>query len=135
MHSVVLYMVYTKNGAVSKVNQKFISHLTRAQHTPSAAATVQVSQALVTVLECLHPGSRDTHSYGNQFHPRLGVAHRRPFPAATPSWKLAPRPRSKYENLCNNIYIIKLKLYKLLNLINKTAPFFCVYPVLYNLSH
>jgi len=24
-------------------------------------------------------------------------AHRRPSPAATPSWKLAPRPRSKHE--------------------------------------
>ena len=35
-----------KNGAVSKVNKKFISHLTRAQRTPSAAATVQVSHAL-----------------------------------------------------------------------------------------
>jgi len=34
--------VYTqKNGAVSKVNKKFISHLTRAQRTPSAAATVK----------------------------------------------------------------------------------------------
>jgi len=35
-----------KNGAVSKVNKKFISHLTRAQRTPSAAATVRVSHAL-----------------------------------------------------------------------------------------
>jgi hypothetical protein len=35
-----------KNGAVSKVNKKFISQITRAQHTPSAAATVQVSHAL-----------------------------------------------------------------------------------------
>ena len=34
------------NGAVSKVNKKFISHLTRAQRTPSAAATVQVCHAL-----------------------------------------------------------------------------------------
>ena len=34
------------NDAVSKVNKKFISHLTRAKHTPSAAATVQVSHAL-----------------------------------------------------------------------------------------
>jgi len=34
-----------KNGAVSKVNNKFISHLTRAQRTPSAAATVNVSHA------------------------------------------------------------------------------------------
>jgi hypothetical protein len=35
-----------KNGTVSKVNKKFISHLTRVQRTPSAAATVQVSHAL-----------------------------------------------------------------------------------------
>ena len=34
------------NGAVSKVNRKFIYHLTRAQPTPLAAATVQVSHAL-----------------------------------------------------------------------------------------
>ena len=31
------------NCAVSKVNKKFISHLTRAKRTPSAAATIQVS--------------------------------------------------------------------------------------------
>jgi len=31
---------------VSKCNKKFISHLTRAQPTPSAAATVQVPHAL-----------------------------------------------------------------------------------------
>ena len=34
------------NGAVSKLNKKFISHLTRAKRTPLAAATVQVSHAL-----------------------------------------------------------------------------------------
>ena len=38
-----------KNGVVSKVNKKFISHLTRAQCTPSAAATVRVSHALPAV--------------------------------------------------------------------------------------
>ena len=37
------------NGAVSKVNKKFISHLTRAKRTPSAAVTVQVSHALPAV--------------------------------------------------------------------------------------
>ena len=37
------------NGAVSKVNKKFISLLTRAQRTPSAAAHVQVSHALPAV--------------------------------------------------------------------------------------
>ena len=45
------------NGAVSKVNKKFISHLTRAQRTPSAAATVQVSHALLAVrFSCLLRG-------------------------------------------------------------------------------
>ena len=34
------------NGAVSKVNKKFIFRLTRAKRTTSAAATVQVSRAL-----------------------------------------------------------------------------------------
>ena len=37
------------NGAVSKVNKKFISHFTRAKRTPSAAATFQVSHALPAV--------------------------------------------------------------------------------------
>jgi len=44
------YTGYTqKNGAVSKVNKEFISRLTQAQRTPSAAATVQVSHALPAV--------------------------------------------------------------------------------------
>ena len=48
-----------KNGVVSKVNKKFISHLTRAQRTPSAAAAVQVSHALPAVLfSCLLRGRR-----------------------------------------------------------------------------
>ena len=63
-----------KNCAVLKVNKQFISHLTRAQLTPSAAATIQVSHALITILQCVHPGSHDTHPHGNQIHPRLGVA-------------------------------------------------------------
>ena len=52
------YTEYTqKNGAVSNVNKKFISHLTRAQRTPSAAATVQVSPALPAVrFSCLLRG-------------------------------------------------------------------------------
>ena len=45
------------NGAVSKVNKKFISHLTRAKCTPSAAATVHVSHALPAVrFSCLLRG-------------------------------------------------------------------------------
>ena len=46
----IIYTVCLQmNGAVSKVNKKLISHLTRAQRTPSAAATVQVSHALPAV--------------------------------------------------------------------------------------
>jgi len=46
-----------KNRAVSKVNKKFISQLTRAQRTPSTAATVQVSHALPAVrFSCLLRG-------------------------------------------------------------------------------
>ena len=57
----MLFKHYTgctqKNGAVSKVNKKFISHLTRAQRTPSAAATFQVSHELPTVrFSCLLRG-------------------------------------------------------------------------------
>ena len=45
------------NGAGSKVNKKFISHLTRAKPTPSAAATVQVPHALPAVrFSCLLRG-------------------------------------------------------------------------------
>ena len=46
-----------KNGAVSKVNKKLTSHLTREQRTPSAAETVQVSHALPAVrFSCLMRG-------------------------------------------------------------------------------
>ena len=45
------------NGAVSKVNKKFISHLTWAKRTPSAAAAVQVSHTLPAVrFSCLPRG-------------------------------------------------------------------------------
>ena len=44
------YTGYTqKNGAVSKITRNLFLNLTRAQRTPSAAATVQVSHALPAV--------------------------------------------------------------------------------------
>ena len=53
------------NGAVSKVNKKFISHLTRAKHTPLATATVQVSHALPAVrFSCLLLGRGVTFQDG-----------------------------------------------------------------------
>ena len=51
------YKSLQKNDAVSKINKKFISHLTWAKRTPSAAATVQVSHALPAVrFSCLMRG-------------------------------------------------------------------------------
>ena len=52
------YTGYTqKNGAVLKVNKKFIFYLTQAQRTPSTAVTVQVSHALAAVrFSCLLQG-------------------------------------------------------------------------------
>jgi len=60
------YTGYTqKNAAVSKVNKKFISHLTWAQLTPSAAATIQVSHALPAVrFSCLLRGRGATFQDG-----------------------------------------------------------------------
>ena len=60
------YTEYTQmNGAVSKVNKKFISQLTRSQHTPSAAATVQVSHALPAVrFSCLLRGRGASYQDG-----------------------------------------------------------------------
>ena len=53
------------NGAVSKVNKKFISHLTQAKYTPSAAETVQVSHALPAVrFSCLLWGRGDSFQDG-----------------------------------------------------------------------
>ena len=53
------------NGAVSKVNKKFISHLTRAQRTPLAAANVHVSHALPVVrFSCLLRGRGVSLQYG-----------------------------------------------------------------------
>ena len=53
-----IYTTYTqKNGVVSKVNKKLISHLTLAKRTQSSAATVQVSHALPAVrFSCLLRG-------------------------------------------------------------------------------
>jgi hypothetical protein len=52
------YTGYTqKNGTVSKVNKKSISHLTRGKRTPSAAAAIQVSDVLPAVrFPCLLRG-------------------------------------------------------------------------------
>ena len=63
-----------KNGAGSKVNNKFISHLTRAQRTPSAVATVQVSHALPAVRSLvLTAGPRGQFTRWRRIRIRLSV--------------------------------------------------------------
>ena len=69
-------------------------------------------------------------------------AHRKPFLAATRSWKLAPRPRSKHEKRTAGspwetwtvaaadgvrCALVRWEINFLLTF--ETAPFFCVYPV------
>jgi len=44
------------NGSVSKIDKKFLSQFIPAKRTKSAAANVQVSHALMTILECVYPG-------------------------------------------------------------------------------
>ena len=62
------------NDAVSKFNKKFISHLTRAQRTPSAAATVQVSPALPAVRSLvLTAGLRGQFTRWRRSRKRLSV--------------------------------------------------------------
>jgi hypothetical protein len=47
---VIAYTEYSQqNGAVSKVNKKSISQLTRVKRTPSAVKTIQVSRVLPVV--------------------------------------------------------------------------------------
>ena len=60
-----IYRVFTKEWRGFKINKKFISHLTRAKRTPSAAATVQVSNALPAVrFSCLMRGRGDSFQDG-----------------------------------------------------------------------
>jgi hypothetical protein len=132
----IRYTAYAqKNCAISKVNKKFISHLTRAQRTPSAAAAAQVSHALITVLQCVHPGSHDTHPHGNQIHPRLGVAcplywsvvhalsdHE----VSWGTWAMVVRKRCVWRTPKERNRMV---LDPANGVALETAPFFCVYPV------
>ena len=45
----------------------------------------------------MHGASFLNRALYSQIWTPQNVAHRKPFPAVTPSWKLTPRPRSKHE--------------------------------------
>ena len=101
-----------KNGAVSKVNKKFISHLTRAQRTTSAAATVQVSQALVAVrFSCLLRGRLASFQDGVAARkgfmcaPFWGVQicdYSARFRKGAPAWCVFSKPCTKLTLHCNH---------------------------------
>ena len=72
----------------------------------------------------------------------LNRAHRKPFPAATPSWQLAPRPRIKHEKwtagsaletwtvaAADGVRFARVRWENNFLLIFETAPFFCKHPV------
>jgi len=74
--------------------------------------------------------------------PPQNGAHRKPFSSATPSWKLAPRPRSKHEKrtagsawetwtvaAADGVRFARVSWETNFLLTFETAPFFCVYPV------
>ena len=62
------------NGAVSKVNMKLISHLTLAQRTPLAAATVQIPHTLTAVrCSCLLGGPRGQFPRWRRSRKKLSV--------------------------------------------------------------
>ena len=62
------------NGAVSKVNKKFISNLTRAKRTLLEAVTVQVSHALPAVRSLVLPaGLRGQFTRWRRSRKRLSV--------------------------------------------------------------
>ena len=108
------YTGYTqKNGAVSKINRKFISHLTRAQRTPSAAATVQfpawsshwlagTSQKRLThsfSVVISHTRSTRTLAFtqASSFH-KLSV----PPSYVVPAWYVFSKPCTKLTLHCND---------------------------------
>ena len=81
------------------------------------------------------------HWSGHIWTPQNG-AHRKPFPAATPSWKLAPRPRRKHEKrtagsawetwtvaATDGVRCARVRWEINFLLTFETAPFFCVYCV------
>ena len=87
------------------------------------------------------PCTKLTLQWSQIWTPQNG-AHRKPFPAATPSWKLAPRPRSKHEKrtagsawetwtvaVADGVRCARVRWEINFLLTFETAPFFCEYPV------
>jgi hypothetical protein len=106
---------YSQNNvAVSKVNKKSISNLTRAQPTPSAAATVQVSHALPAVRFLALPASisiaRNSRCTVITDLDTSKRSTQKAFSAATPSWKLTPRPRSPAVSMRSELLVADKKL-------------------------
>jgi len=57
----------------------------------------EVSRSVITVQREFRARFRKDAALQSQISTSQNGAHRKPFPAATPSWKLAPRPLSKHK--------------------------------------
>ena len=142
MQGVYKWMVH-----VSKVNKKFISHLTRAKRTLSAAATVQVSHALPAVsfsylLRGQFPRWRRSRK-------RLSVCSvlRCPYlwlqcstsfvhglEKTHHEWRVFSKPFCLWETwtvaAADGVLCVRVRWEINFLLTFESAPFFCVYPVL-----
>ena len=69
-----LYRVYTKEWCSFKSKQEiYFPPYTSTTYTVSSGNCPSF-HALITILQCVHPESHDTHPHGNKIHPRLSEA-------------------------------------------------------------
>ena len=111
-----------------------VSKMASQQEKAFCVVRFEVSRSVITV----------QREFRARFRKDACCVFSKPFPAATPSWKLAPRPRSKHEKrTAGNAWEtwtvaaadgvccarVRWEINFLLTL--ETAPFFCVCPVFY----
>jgi len=116
-----------------------VSKMASQQEKAFCVLRFEVSSSVITVITV-----HKTHTalQSQIWIPRNG-AHRKPFPAATPSWKLAPQPCSKHEKqaagstwdtwpvtAADGVRCARARWEINFLLTFETAPFFCVFPVL-----
>ena len=107
------------NCVVSKVNKKFISHLTRAQRTPSAAATAQVSHTLPAVRFFMLTAG-----------PRVQFTRWRRSPAVSTSERTAGSAWETWTVAATNgVRFARVRWEINFLLTFETAPFICKHPV------
>jgi len=112
-----------------------VSKMASQQEKAFCALRFEVSRSVITV-------QREFRALWSQIWTPQNGAHRKPFPAATPSLKLAPRPRSEHEKrtagsawetwtvaAACDVGCARVRWETDFLLTFENAPFFCVYPV------